>query len=286
MLQAFTDFIESWEMWYDVASIGELKDDATAEKKKEHKAKVFRMCAFTGERLKTDLKAEYNQNMAKIKAADFDKMVNKLHIDRCILIDSSLLKTRYSCTINFINSNRILVRKLVLFINKVCQHADKCAFKCTNTSCTEKTQIHKTLIREQIIIGTTIASIRENTLEKEHDLTLLISAARKIEATNEATKLIDPATPSSSFPINYVENEEPPNTPVNKIGKREANTPRKTKEGRISRIILKLPRVQTRSCVALAAAEAIVTGAQTVQLNTLVVMHVEKRDIFLLSASK
>ena len=56
-LQAFTEFIESWEMWYDVASIGELKEDATDAQKKEHKAKVFRMCAFTGERLKTDLKA-------------------------------------------------------------------------------------------------------------------------------------------------------------------------------------------------------------------------------------
>ena len=78
-LQAFTEFIESWEMWYDVASIGELKEDATDAQRKEHKAKVFRMCAFTGERLKTDLKAEYNQDMAKIKSADFDDMVKKLH---------------------------------------------------------------------------------------------------------------------------------------------------------------------------------------------------------------
>ena len=30
--------------------------------------------------------------------------------------------------------------KIDAFINKICQHADKCAFKCTNTSCTEKDQ--------------------------------------------------------------------------------------------------------------------------------------------------
>ena len=77
-LQAFSDFVESWEMWYDVASIGEIKDDATDAQRNEHKAKVFRMCAFTGERLKTDLKAEYNQNMAEIKAANFDDMIKKL----------------------------------------------------------------------------------------------------------------------------------------------------------------------------------------------------------------
>jgi len=60
MLQGFTDFIETWEMWYEVASIGELKADATEVERKEHKAKVFRMCAFSGERLKVDLKAEFN----------------------------------------------------------------------------------------------------------------------------------------------------------------------------------------------------------------------------------
>ncbi len=48
-LQAFTEFIESWEMWYNVASRGELKEDATYAQRKEHKAKVFRMCAFTSE---------------------------------------------------------------------------------------------------------------------------------------------------------------------------------------------------------------------------------------------
>ena len=60
VLQGFTDFIKTWEMWYEVASIGELKADATEVERKEHKAKVFRMCDFSGERLKVDLKAEFN----------------------------------------------------------------------------------------------------------------------------------------------------------------------------------------------------------------------------------
>ena len=47
--------------------------------RKEHKAKVFRMCAFSGERLKVDLKAEYNQDMTALKAAHFDAMIKKLY---------------------------------------------------------------------------------------------------------------------------------------------------------------------------------------------------------------
>ena len=153
-LQAFTEFIESWEMWYDVASIGELKEDATDAQRKEHKAKVFRMCVFTGERLKTDLKAEYNQDMAKIKSADFDAMVKKLQ-DRYQPAQNQVLH-QYQ----FHQLKQEPGEKIDAFINKICQHADKCAFKCTNTSCTEKDQIHKTLIRDQIIIGTNISSIR------------------------------------------------------------------------------------------------------------------------------
>ena len=107
-LQAFTEFIESWEMWYDVASIGELKEDATDAQKKEHRARVFKMCAFTGERLKTDLKAEYNQDMAKITSADFDYMVKKLH-DRYRPAQNQVL-LHYQLT----RSNKNQVRKLML----------------------------------------------------------------------------------------------------------------------------------------------------------------------------
>ena len=42
-LQAFTKFIESWEMWCDVASMCERDEDATDAQRKEHKAKVFGM---------------------------------------------------------------------------------------------------------------------------------------------------------------------------------------------------------------------------------------------------
>ena len=44
--RSFSDFVESWQMRYDVASIGELKDDAIDAQRSEHKAKVFCMSAF------------------------------------------------------------------------------------------------------------------------------------------------------------------------------------------------------------------------------------------------
>ena len=79
MLLGFTNFIETWEMWYEAASIGELKADATKVERKEHKANVFRMCTFSGERLKVDLKAELTQDMTALKATDFDAMTKKLY---------------------------------------------------------------------------------------------------------------------------------------------------------------------------------------------------------------
>ena len=187
--QAFTDWLESWEMWYDVASMGELKEDASVREQELHKAKVFRMCAFQGERLKTDLKAEYNQNIPELKQATFNAMVQKL-------------STRYKPT-----QNQVLLHyqfhglrqehgeKIDAFINRVRIHADKCAFKCTNRNCTEKDKIHNTLIRDQIIIGTSVQGIREDALEREHELDALITQARKIEATDIAVKKInDPST--------------------------------------------------------------------------------------------
>ena len=108
VMQAFTDFIETWEMWYDVASIGEVKADATEVERREHKAKVFRMCAFSGERLKVDLKAEYNQDMTVLKAANFDTMIRKLY-DRYRPTQKSVL-LHY----NFISLSRLVRKQLMI----------------------------------------------------------------------------------------------------------------------------------------------------------------------------
>ena len=55
--QVFNDYIEVWEMSYDVVCIGEIKDGASELVQQQHKAKVFRMSVFQGERLATDQKA-------------------------------------------------------------------------------------------------------------------------------------------------------------------------------------------------------------------------------------
>ena len=77
--QAFNNYIEAWKMSYDVASIGEIKDDASELVQQQHKAKVFRMCVFHGERLKTDLKSEFNQDLAQLKEVDFNNMEQRLY---------------------------------------------------------------------------------------------------------------------------------------------------------------------------------------------------------------
>ena len=213
-LQAFNDFIESWEMWYDVASLVELKEDASNAQISEHKAKVFRMCVFAGERLKSDLKAEYNQDLTKLKGDDFNAMVAKL-------------RQRYQPSQNqvllhyqFHNLQQATGEKIDSFINRVCQHAEKCEFKCKNTSCTSRNAIHEILIRDQIVIGTNNTTIREQALEKELTLTDLISHSRKVEATEEATKVMDSEAPTSPFQVNSICDEPAPPTPISKIGKK------------------------------------------------------------------
>lgn len=218
--QAFNDYIEAWEMSYEVACIGELKEDASELTQQQHKAKVFRMCVFQGERLKTDLKSEFNQDLAQLKRADFNTMVQRLG-------------NRYRPT-----QNQVLLHyqfhglrqepgeKIDTFINKVRQHADRCAFKCTNPYCTEKEKNHKTLIRDQIIIGTSIRSIREEALEREHELDALITQARKIEATEEAVRKLDTEKESLTAGLNEIEihdsesDSESQGVLINKIGKK------------------------------------------------------------------
>ena len=133
--QDFNDYIEAWEMSYDVTCIGELKEDTSELVQQQHKAKVFRICVFQGKQLKTNLKSEFNQDLAQFKQADFNTMVQRL----C---------NRYRPTQNLVllhyqfhGLRQKPGKKIDFFINKVRQHADKCSFKCTNPYCTEKEKI-------------------------------------------------------------------------------------------------------------------------------------------------
>ena len=151
--QAFNDYIEAWEMSYGVACIGEIKEDASELVQQQHKAKVFRMCVFQGERLKTDLKSELKQDIAQLKQADFNTMVQRPCNRYRPTQNQILLHYQFHCP------RQEPGEKIDSFINKVRKHADKCPFKGTNLYCTEKEKIHETLIRDQIIIGTSIRSI-------------------------------------------------------------------------------------------------------------------------------
>ena len=51
---------------------------AGSAQRSEHKAKEFRMCAFQGEKLKTDLQSEYNQDSSALRLASFYDMIKKI----------------------------------------------------------------------------------------------------------------------------------------------------------------------------------------------------------------
>ena len=213
LLQAFQNYLDSWEMWYDVACLNDLSADASAAQRNEHKAKVFRMCAFQGEKLTTDLKSEYNQDISALKLASFDDMITK--IQNCYKPTQNQVLLHYQ----FHQLKQHPGEKIDAFINRVQLHADQCAFKCQNQGCTDKNAIHNSLIRDQILIGTNMPLLRTTALDKEHDLQALISHSRKLEATEEATKLIDGDAPTSSIAINSIENDISLYAEANKIGK-------------------------------------------------------------------
>ena len=261
-----------------MASLGELKEDASNAQISEHKAKVFRMCVFAGERLKSDLKAEYNQDLTKLKGDDFNAMVAKL-------------RQRYQPSQNhvllhyqFHNLQQATGEKIDSFINRVCQHAEKCEFKCKNTSCTSRNAIHEILIRDQIVIGTNNTTIREQALEKELNLTDLISHSRKVEATEEATKVMDSEAPTSPFQVNSICDEPFPPTPINKIGKKGESIPRKLSE-EITCMNLQNPLLPPiEYYVVLGVVVQIVTEGRHVQLNMPSAIRVERGVISLLFA--
>jgi len=184
LLQAFQNYLDSWEMWYDVACLNDLSADANAALRNEHKAKVFRMCAFQGEKHKNDLKFEYNQDISALKLASFDDMITKI-------------QNRYKPT-----QNQVLLHyqfhqlrqhpgeKIDAFINKVQLHADQCAFKCQNQGCTDKNAIHNSLIRDQILIGTNMPLLRTTALDKEHDLQATWIVVDKMDLKGNPSNLL------------------------------------------------------------------------------------------------
>ena len=64
-----------------------------------------------------------------------------------------------------------------------------------------------------------MSKLRTNALDKEHDLTTLISQTRKLEATEEATKLIGSDSPTASFAISNVKSDISLQAETKKIGK-------------------------------------------------------------------
>ena len=74
----------------------------------------------------------------------------------------------------------------------------------------------------------------EDALEREYDLATLIAKARKIEATEIATKELEYEPPSSSFQLACADTESPETKVISKVGKRGGgNTLIKAKERKV-----------------------------------------------------
>ena len=102
------------------------------------------MCTFSGEHLQVDLKAEFNQDMTEIKAADSDAMTKKPY--DCYNPTQNRVLLQYQ----FHQLKQASGEKLMILSIKYVNIQNNVPFKCTNNSCTAKDSIQKTLKRDQI----------------------------------------------------------------------------------------------------------------------------------------
>ena len=72
------------------------------------------------------------------------------------------------------------------FVNRVKRHAENCEFVCLHENC----QVRETLIRDQLVIGTTNNEIRRNALKEQWGLAELTTRARQLEAASYGAKQI------------------------------------------------------------------------------------------------
>ena len=94
--------------------------------------------------------------MAKIKSAELDAMVKNF------MIDVSLLKVRCSFVTNSPSSNKNQVRKMMLLSVLSSNMLINVHSNVQTLPIPRKIKIHTTSIRDQMIIGTKVACIREN----------------------------------------------------------------------------------------------------------------------------
>ena len=158
----FKEFIESFQYEYDAIA----KDPAPTQAAwvERNKRKIF-----LGRFASRNLQKDYEDAVTEGERSNltFTEMVSKL-------------QARYRPTRNYTNE------RFDVFVNRIKHEAESCQFKCANDTCNDPS----IMIRDQIVIGTTNAEIRNKALKNQWELDDLVKHGRQLEAATHSAQRI------------------------------------------------------------------------------------------------
>ena len=166
---AFVDFLGSFAYEYEVLAKQPPAGTTDLAAWTQQDKRKYLLGRFASRNLQLDFEAETTE--AERSTISFDDTVKKL-------------KERYKPTQNTTMNNFQFYRlrqgdleAYDTYVNRVKQDAAGCSFKC-NDACT----VRDTLIRDQIIVGTTDNEIRKQALNEQWGLTDVVAKGRQMEA--------------------------------------------------------------------------------------------------------
>ena len=174
---AFVDFLGSFAYEYEVLAKPPPAGTLDAAAWTQQDKRKYLLGRFASRNLQLDFEAETTED--ERATISYDATIQKL-------------KDRYKPTQNTTLANYQFHRlrqgdlePYDTFVNRVRQEASNCEFKCNN-ACT----IRDTLIRDQIIIGTSDNEIRKKALSEQWGLTDLVAKGRQMEAATAGAQKI------------------------------------------------------------------------------------------------
>ena len=181
LLEAFIEFIGTFEYTYDSLGREPPASANTAELRTAWSKKDKRK-QFLGRYSNRDLQKRYEDitTEAEREAMTYDDMVAKFKAE----FEKNANKTLANYKFRQLSQSK--GESFDTFALRVKREAKGCKFACTSETCTVK----DTMIRDQLIIGTSDISLRQRALAEEWNLQDMISKGKSIEAATKGAAII------------------------------------------------------------------------------------------------
>lgn len=219
---AFSDYCNAFQYEYEAIA----KDPpAGSEPEKAEWIQLNKRKVFLGRFASRNLQKDFEEVVptAERRTITFDETVTRLKERYQPLKNTTL------ANFEFHKMKQTAGESFDLFLNRVKNEANMCSFQCDSDTCNVK----DTMVRDQIVIGTTNDDVRKNALNNQWNLEELIKNGRKLEAaTVGAQKITEQPIANVSrvnTPGKYSKRNRAREDLFKKEGKRNGSPPRMPK---------------------------------------------------------